>query len=123
MSSSPAIRLQPMNSRSFPNRSLVVLALLVLSLIVFVPEAAATSKLTSSQAKRAVKREIRSQYDVAYYDSLTCARLTRVKMKCHFDVVTDDDVADGNIEGHRGVAYATKYSDGIDVRITSFRKR
>lgn len=99
----------------------LTLALLVVMALVWPSTAAAVPTLTKKQAVRAVTREVKVEYRLDYPD-VTCKRLSRVRMKCRFQGLTDADVFEGNIEGHRGTAYVQRYSYGIDVRITSYRR-
>lgn len=83
---------------------------------------ASAAKLTKGAAVRALDRELRNgSYDMATTD-IRCKRLTRKKMRCAFDGLTEKDVSTGNIDGHYGLAYVVKYRYGIDVRVVKFKK-
>jgi hypothetical protein len=68
---------------------------------------------------RAVKREIQRRFGIRFPD-VTCRRLTTKRYRCDFKGLTDADVREGNVGGHSGIAYVTRYPYGIDVVVKSY---
>ena len=76
--------------------------------------------LPCAKAKAAVERELARYYDLDYPDMM-CQRLSRTKARVRFSGLTNDDVREGNVDGHSGLAYARRYSYGVDVSVAQFR--
>lgn len=79
------------------------------------------SSLSRKQAVRAVEKEVRTDYGMRYPD-VTCRRLEANLQKCHFWGMDHHDELENDLAGHSGNAYVQRYADGIDVRITGYRR-
>jgi hypothetical protein len=79
--------------------------------------AAPAEAITSNDARRAVKRELRQLYEVRY-PTIRCFRLTTTRISCRWRGLSDTDVFEGNVDGWRGVATVRQRRFGVSV---SFR--
>ena len=64
-------------------------------------------------------RTLKGHYDMTT-TSASCHQLTARKVHCYFQGLTTSDVREGNIGGHEGDAYVTRFPDGFDVQVHSF---
>jgi hypothetical protein len=82
---------------------------------------ATAQAMTTSQAKRAVQREVRFQYPDGFNFAnpnsrdVTCRRLASNMFNCRWRTLTHDDVQAGDVDGHTGVGYVR----GRSVRIVT----
>ena len=76
---------------------------------------------TADRVRAAVIREVDAQYGLSVHD-ISCRRLTTSHYRCDFSGLTREDIAEGNVGGHRGIADAYRYPSGWDVRISSYRR-
>jgi hypothetical protein len=71
------------------------------------------------EAKHALFRTLEAHYEMTT-TSASCHQLTALKVHCYFSGLTREDIRNGNIAGHKGDAYVTKFPDGFDVQVVSF---
>lgn len=96
-------------------------ALLVISAAGVTAAPANAADLSVREAKRAIKRELRLDYEIKY-PSISCSRLTPRRMRCRWDGLSRLDVVRGNPSGWAGIARVTEFSGGgIDVRVSVTR--
>jgi len=98
---------------------LILVAIVAMGCIA--PTIASARDLTRAQAIRAVEREVDSTYGNTP-DEVVCRKLTAKRQRCRFHLLTPRDITEGNVGGHSGIAYVRRYSYGIDVRITGYRR-
>jgi hypothetical protein len=99
----------------------VPLAAMTITTLGLGTSSASAASMSCSQAKAAVKRELkRSEFDnsrVSEVRRLSCRRLSSTRAKVYWKADTQNDIATGNVGGHAGYASVRKYSYGIDVSL------
>jgi hypothetical protein len=79
--------------------------------------AAAIPVLTEAQGRAALVRHLDSQYAVQN-PTISCNRVSRVRLRCHFDGLTPSDLIEGNTRSWSGYATVTRTATRITVLVT-----
>jgi hypothetical protein len=102
-------------------RAGIIAAFVAISAFGVTAAPANAAELKAREAKRAVERELRRDYEIKY-PTISCSRLTSRRMRCRWEGLSRLDVARGNPSGWAGIARVTEFrGGGKDVRISVTR--